>query len=64
MAKSRVSDLPVIVQSSEAGVRERANAMGAAFADKESESLSRELSVFSRKTWASAPSSFGIPRGA
>jgi len=46
MAKSRIADLPVMIQSSEIGMRERANAMGAAFADKNSESLEHELTSF------------------
>jgi len=46
MAKSRIADLPVMIQSSEEGVRARAYAFGAAFADKESESLEHELALF------------------
>ena len=64
MAKSRVPDLPVIVQSSERGVRERAYAMGAAFADKESESLSRELSDFFQENLGFGPFKFRDPSGA
>ena len=46
MAKGRIADLPVMIQSSEKGIRERAYALGAAFADKESESLEHELALF------------------
>ncbi|MBL8968720.1 MAG: hypothetical protein JNG85_17075 [Spirochaetaceae bacterium] len=46
MAKERIADLPVMIQSSEIGIRERAYALGAAFADKESESLEHELAAF------------------
>ena len=46
MAKDRIADLPVMIQSSEEGVREKAYALGAAFADKESESLEHELALF------------------
>ncbi|MDP3176415.1 MAG: hypothetical protein Q8M76_00840, partial [Spirochaetaceae bacterium] len=49
MAKSRIKDLPVLIQSNETGVRERADAMGVAFADKNSESLERELEAYIRE---------------
>ncbi len=46
MARSRNPDLPLLVQSSEIGVRERAGAIGASYVDKNSESLELELRGF------------------
>jgi len=46
MARSRKPDLPVIVQSGLDGDDRRAAALGAAFADKRSESVERELCDF------------------
>jgi len=64
MAKSRVPDLPVMVQSSEEGVRERAHALGAAFADKGSESLEHELAAFLNDSLGYGPFMFRMPDGA
>ncbi len=61
MAKERIADLPVMIQSSEIGVRERAYAMGAAFADKESESLEHELAVFLQENLGFGPFRFRAP---
>lgn len=58
MAKSRIADLPVMIQSSEIGVRERAHALGAAFADKESESLEHELASFLQENLGFGPFRF------
>ncbi|HUX38647.1 MAG TPA: PEP/pyruvate-binding domain-containing protein [Rectinemataceae bacterium] len=49
MARARRPELPVMIQSSEEGVRDRAVALGAAFADKSSESLASELGGFIRR---------------
>lgn len=46
MAKTRIADLPVMIQSSEEGVREKAYSLGATFAHKDSESLEHELALF------------------
>ena len=63
MAKTRIQDLPVMIQSSETGVREKAYAMGAAFADKNSESLERELGAFLRDNLGFGPFRFRNPSG-
>ena len=47
MAKTRIPDLPILVQSSEPQIREKAYLMGASFADKNSESLEMELAILS-----------------
>ncbi len=45
-AKREIPDLPMLVQSSEQNVRERAYEVGASFIDKNSESLEMELAAF------------------
>jgi DNA-binding NarL/FixJ family response regulator len=64
MAKTRIADLPVMIQSSEEGVRERALALGAAFADKNSESLEHELASFLQDSLGFGPFMFRMPDGA
>jgi hypothetical protein len=64
MAKARISDLPVMIQSSEEGVRARALALGAAFADKNSDSLEHELASFLRDGLGFGPFRFRMPDGA
>jgi len=64
MARSRLPSLPVMIQSSEEGVRERALSMGAAFADKGSESLERELGAFLYESLGFGPFMFRMPDGA
>ena len=64
MAKERIADLPVMIQSSEEGVRERAFALGAAFADKGSESLEHELASFLQDSLGFGPFMFRMPDGA
>ncbi len=64
MAKERISDLPIMIQSSEEGVRERAFSMGAAFADKSSESLEHELASFLHDSLGFGPFMFRMPDGA
>jgi hypothetical protein len=63
MAKARIADLPVMVQSSEEGVRGRAADFGAAFADKGSESLELELATFMRVSLGFGPFVFRMPDG-
>ena len=48
MARRRRPEVPVMIQSSEESVRERAESLGVAFADKSSESLATELGGFIR----------------
>lgn len=50
MARSRRPDLPVLIQSSEEGVRSRAEGLGASFVQKSSESLAHELGGFIRRS--------------
>jgi DNA-binding NarL/FixJ family response regulator len=64
MAKQRISDLPIMIQSSEEGVRERALSLGAAFADKGSASLERELGDFLHDSLGFGPFMFRMPNGA
>jgi hypothetical protein len=64
MAKERKPDLPFMIQSSEQGVRERALALGAAFADKGSESIERELGSFLHDSLGFGPFMFRMPNGA
>ncbi len=64
MAKSRIASLPVMIQSSEEGVRGRAFALGAAFADKGSESLEHELAAFLNESLGFGPFLFRMPDGA
>jgi hypothetical protein len=63
MAKGRIEDLPTVLQSSEAGVKEKAYAMGAAFVDKNSESLEHELGNFLRDNLGFGPFRFRGPGG-
>jgi hypothetical protein len=63
MAKSRIADLPVMIQSSEAGVREKAYALGASFADKESDSLEHELGLFLQENLGFGPFRFRDAEG-
>jgi hypothetical protein len=64
MAKNRIPDLPFMIQSSEEGVSERALALGAAFADKNSESLEHELASFLQDSLGFGPFMFRMPDGA
>ena len=63
LARSRIEDLPAMIQSSEPGGRERAAAIGAAFADKNSESLERELGDFLRESLGFGPFRFRLEDG-
>jgi hypothetical protein len=58
MARQRKPGLPVMIQSSEVAVRSRAEALGAAFADKSSESLALELGDFLRSGLGFGPFRF------
>ncbi|MGA2547588.1 MAG: PEP/pyruvate-binding domain-containing protein [Rectinemataceae bacterium] len=64
MAKGRIKDLPVMIQSSEGGSREKAAEFGAAYADKNSESLERELGDYLRDSLGFGPFRFRSPDGA
>lgn len=63
MAKERKPDLPVLIQSSETANREAAYAMGASFADKNSNTLARELSAFFQAQLGFGPFVFRDPAG-
>ncbi len=63
MARRRIPDLPVMIQSSEEAVRGRALGMGASFADKSSASLERELEAFMRERLGFGPFAFRMPDG-
>jgi hypothetical protein len=64
MAKARIADLPVMIQSSDEGVRDRARGFGAAFADKGSQSLEHELAAFMSESLGFGPFVFRMPDGA
>jgi hypothetical protein len=63
LAKSRIPSLPVMIQSSEDGLRERATALGAVFANKVSESIERELGSFLYESLGFGPFLFRLPEG-
>ncbi len=63
MAKTRISDLSILVQSSEPGVRQKAYAMGASYADKNSESLEMELASFLQENLGFGSFRFCMPDG-
>lgn len=63
MTKERKPDLPVMIQSSEPGNREKAYALGASFADKNSNSLGRELGLFFQAQLGFGPFVFRSPDG-
>jgi hypothetical protein len=64
LVKSRVPALPVMVQSSEECLRERAASLGLAFANKLSESVERELGSFLYESLGFGPFRFRLPSGA
>ncbi len=63
MAMSRIIDLPVMIQSNQPGSREKARDLGAAYADKGSESLEQELVDFLRESLGFGPFRFRSPDG-
>jgi len=63
MAKSRIPDLPILVQSSEPRIREKAYSMGAAFTDKNSESLEMELALYLQENLGFGAFRFCMPDG-
>jgi hypothetical protein len=63
MAKARLPDLPILIQSSELGVREKAFAIGASFTDKNSESLEMELASYLQKNLGFGAFRFCMPDG-
>lgn len=63
MAKARIPDLPILVQSSEPRIRQKAYAMGASFADKNSESLEMELASYLQENLGFGAFRFSMPDG-
>jgi len=63
MAKARKPDLPVLIQSGEPDNKEKAYALGAAFADKNSNTLGRELGLFFQAQLGFGPFVFRNPEG-
>ena len=63
MTKQRKPDLPVMIQSSEPDNREKAYALGASFADKNSNTLARELGLFFQTQLGFGPFVFRNPEG-
>ncbi len=63
MAKARNPDLPVMVQSSDEGERERVLGLGATFVDKNSDSLAHELTSFFRERLGFGPFEFRSSSG-
>ena len=63
MTKERKPDLPVLIQSSEPENREKAYILGAAFADKNSNTLGRELGLFFQEQLGFGPFVFRDPEG-
>jgi hypothetical protein len=63
MTKNRKPDLAVLIQSSEPENQETAHAMGASFADKNSNTLGRELSSFFQNQLGFGPFIFRGPDG-
>jgi len=62
--KQELPDLPMLVQSSETNVREKAYAFGASFIDKNSESLEMELAAFFEANLGFGNFVFRMPDGA
>ena len=62
-AKHELPDLPILVQSSEPNVREKAFAIGASFIDKNSESLEMELAAFLQANLGFGSFVFRMPDG-
>jgi CheY-like chemotaxis protein len=63
MTKARKPDLPVLIQSSESENMDTAYALGASFADKNSNTLGRELSSFFQGQLGFGPFIFRGPEG-
>jgi DNA-binding NarL/FixJ family response regulator len=63
MAKAKMPDLPVILQSSDPGIREKAYHMGAGFIDKNSESLEMELATYLQDNLGFGDFRFRMPDG-
>lgn len=63
MAKERIKDLPVMIQSSELENKEEAHALGAYFADKNSNSLDLELKTFIQENLGFGSFIFRSPDG-
>lgn len=63
MAREKIPDLPILVQSAEPRIRQRAYDMGASFADKNSESLEMELEQFLQRDLGFGAFRFRAPSG-
>lgn len=63
MAKEKIPDLPVLVQSSEPSIREKAYRLGASFIDKNSESLEMELATYLQDNLGFGAFRFCMPDG-
>ena len=61
--KARKPEIPVFLQSSEASNRDKAYTMGAAFADKNSNTLAHELTAFFQTHLGYGPFVFRMPDG-
>ena len=62
-AKAKRPDLPILIQSSETLNRDKAHALGAAFSDKNSNSLSRDIAAFFQTHLGFGPFVFRMPDG-
>ena len=62
-ARAIKTDLPILLQSSEASNRDKAYAMGAAFADKSSNTLAHDLTTFFQTHLGFGPFIFRMPDG-
>lgn len=63
MAKGKIHDLPVLIQSSEPHIRSKAYEIGASFVDKNSESLELELASFLQMNLGFGDFRFCMPDG-
>lgn len=63
MARARIPDLSILVQSSEPAIRQKAYLMGASFADKNSESLEMELASYLQENLGFGAFRFCMPDG-
>lgn len=63
MAKEKMPELPIILQSSDPTIREKAYRMGAGFMDKNSESLEMELATYLQDNLGFGDFRFRMPDG-
>ncbi|MCX7775784.1 MAG: hypothetical protein N2067_06770 [Spirochaetaceae bacterium] len=62
-SKSQLPDLPILIQSSEEGIKQKAYDIGASFIDKNSESLEMELATFFQQNLGFGAFVFRSPDG-